>query len=46
MKRRERSGRGKIAWIRYLQSKLFMDLKREYDWVDREAFWNVLKIYG
>ncbi len=24
----------------------FMDLEKAYDWVDREALWNVLYIYG
>lgn len=24
----------------------FMDLEKAYDWVDREALWNVLGIYG
>ncbi len=24
----------------------FMDLEKAYDWVDREALWSVLRIYG
>ncbi len=49
-------GEEKVVWIKYFQLKYlgkdrklyaaFMNLEKAYDRFDREALWNVLKIYG